>query len=108
MLNMSFDLKKSIEILERTPSVVAMMLADLSDDWIMQNEGPDTWSPYDIVGHYIHGEKTDWMPRLDIILSGHSNRRFEPFDRFAQYENSKGKTLKQLLEEFKTLRAVNL
>lgn len=104
----NFNLAESIEILECTPHVVAMFLSDLSESWITTNEGPDTWSPYDIVGYFIHGEKTDWMPRLKIILSDQKDKKFEPFDRFAQYENSKYKTLTQLLEEFKSLRAENL
>jgi uncharacterized damage-inducible protein DinB len=105
---MPFDLKKSIEILERTPAVVAGMLQGLSKEWTSRNEGGDTWSPYDIVGHLIHGEKTDWVPRLQIILSDSSDKRFQPFDRFAQARDSKDKTLSQLLEEFKSLREQNL
>jgi hypothetical protein len=103
-----FDLKKSMEILERTPAVLTAMLDGLSDDWITPNEGPDTWSPYDIVGHLIHGELTDWIPRMKIILSDSPDKRFTPFDRFAQYQNSKGKTLAQLLGTFASLRSRNL
>lgn len=105
---MEFNLNKSIEILSRTPFVIETLLDGLHDDWIKNNEGPDTWSPYDIVGHLIHGEKTDWMIRTNIILSKHSDKTFAPFDRFAQFENSKGKSLKQLLNEFKQLREENL
>ncbi|MDP4218499.1 MAG: DinB family protein [Bacteroidota bacterium] len=105
---MSFEIDKSVEILERTPAVLTAMLTGLSEDWIMNNEGPDTWSPYDIVGHLIHGEETDWIPRMKIILSDSPDKRFTPFDRFAQFTNSKGKTLSQLLETFTTLRAQNL
>ena len=65
---MFFDLNKSIEILERTPGVVTALLQGLSSEWLFSNEGTDTWSPYDIIGHYIEGEKTDWMPRMGIIL----------------------------------------
>lgn len=103
-----FNLHKSIEILERTPSVLETMLDGLSDEWLTQNEGPDTWSPYDIVGHYVHGEKTDWIPRFEIILSDAPDKGFVPFDRFAQFENSKGKSLRDLLMEFRELRAQNL
>lgn len=103
----NFDLSKSIEILERTPSVVSTMLEGLSDSWIFENEGTETWSPYDIVGHYIHGEMTDWIPRLEVILFN-QDKNFAPFDRFAQFENSKGKTLPQLLDQFKQLREENL
>jgi hypothetical protein len=104
---MEFNLNKSLEILEKTPQVLVLMLDELSDDWTTNNEGPDTWSPYDIVGHLIHGEKTDWIPRMDLILSDHIDKTFTPFDRFAQFEHSKGKTLKQLLYEFKALREDN-
>jgi DinB superfamily len=105
---MPFDLKQSIEILERTPRVVTDMLRGLSGDWVGKNEGPDTWSPYDIVGHFIHGEKTDWLARMHIILSDSGDKKFQPFDRFAQVRDSKGKTLSQLLDEFKSLREQNL
>lgn len=105
---MNFTLEKSIEILERTPHVLNTLLRDISYDWSSKNEGGDTWSPYDILGHLIHGEKTDWIPRLKIILSGKSERNFEPFDRFAQFEESKGKSLAALLEAFVTLRSQNI
>ena len=101
---MNFDLKKSIEILERTPAVLNAMLQHISADWTSNNEGPETWSVYDIIGHLIHGEQTDWMPRTEIILSESEDKAFVPFDRFAQFENSKGKTLQQLLDKFATLR----
>lgn len=105
---MKFNLTHSIEILERTPLVLEIMLKDLSDEWIKNNEGHETWSPYDVIGHLIHGDKTDWMERLELILSESQNKTFKPFDRFAQFENSKGKTLQQLLEEFKSLRQKNI
>jgi hypothetical protein len=105
---MRFDLHKSIEVLERTPLVVESMLKGLSEEWTTKNEGPDTWSPYDIVGHLVHGEKTDWMTRLEIILSDNTNKKFTPFDRFAQYRESKGKSLQMLMDEFKTLRKKNI
>ncbi len=105
---MKFDLDKAIEVLERTPLLLEALLKDLSNDWTMSNEGEETWSPYDIVGHLIHGEKTDWINRLEIILSKEGNKTFEPFDRFAQFEESKGKTIKQLLTEFKKNRNSNL
>ncbi len=101
---MNFKLVSAIEVLERTPVVVDEMLKNLSPDWVMNNEGPDTWSPYDVVGHLIHGEKTDWVPRIEIILSDIGDKKFEPFDRFAQFNESKGKSLQQLLDEFKELR----
>lgn len=105
---MVFSLGKSIEILERTPDVLNVMLQDLSIEWTSNNEGADTWSVYDIVGHLIHGELTDWIPRMEIILSDSANKKFELFDRFAQFENSKGKTLTQLLKEFQSLRKENM
>lgn len=105
---MEFNLSKSIEILSRTPLVIETLLENLHEDWIKNNEGPETWSPYDIVGHLIHGEKTDWMIRTEIILSNQSDKTFESFDRFAQFESSKGKSLKQLLREFKLLREKNI
>jgi len=105
---MNFSLAKSIEILERTPDVLIAMLQDISPEWTSQNEGGDSWCAYDIVGHLIYGDKTDWMPRLAIILSDHPDKTFEPFDRFAQFKESKGRSLSQLLEEFKKLRKKNI
>jgi hypothetical protein len=106
--NMQFNLEKSYEILERTPAVLNELLSTLSDDWIMPNEGPDTFSPYDVLGHLIHGEKTDWTERIKIILEFGNTKAFEMYDRFAQYNNSKGKLIQQLLEEFKLLRKENI
>lgn len=105
---MIFTIAQSTEILERTPGVLIAMLEGVSDAWTTANEGGDTWSAYDIVGHLIHGEKTDWMPRAAIILSDRPDKTFEPFDRFAQFEASRGKSLSQLLEEFRILRAENV
>jgi len=105
---MNFSLARSIEMLERTPDTLIALLQNVSDDWTSPNEGGVTWSVYDIVGHLIEGEKTDWIPRMELILSGNRDKTFAPFDRFAQQEHSKGKTLKQLLDEFKRLRTNNL
>ncbi|MDC8105422.1 DinB family protein [Chryseobacterium sp. PTM-20240506] len=105
---MSFNLDKATEILERTPDVLTSLLEGLSDEWIYTNEGEETWSPFDIIGHLIHGEKTDWMIRAEITLSDGPEKTFTPFDRFAQFEESKGKTLSQLLTEFRDLRKKNL
>lgn len=105
---MLFTLTQSTEILERTPGVLEAMLQGISGAWTTANEGGDTWSAYDIVGHLIHGEKTDWIPRAAIILSERADKTFEPFDRFAQFEASWGKSLSQLLEEFRALREKNL
>lgn len=105
---MEFEIKKAKEILERTPVVLNNLLAGLSEEWTHQNEGPETWSPYDVIGHLIHGENTDWIPRAQLILSENTNKDFIPFDRFAQFENSKGKSLSDLLSEFTNLRKRNI
>jgi uncharacterized damage-inducible protein DinB len=105
---MEFDLNKALEVLDKTPAVLETMLQSLSDEWVYKNEGEQTWSPYDVVGHLIHGEKTDWIPRMEIILSQQAGSKFEPFDRFAQFKDSEGKTLRHLLDEFKDLRKNNL
>ena len=105
---MKFSLDKAYEILERTPSVLRILLAGLNGDWIMNNEGHDTFSPYDVVGHLIHGEKTDWRDRTIMILKHGTDKSFVPFDRFAQFEASKGKSLTVLLDEFEKIRATNL
>jgi hypothetical protein len=105
---MKFDLNQAISLLERTPSVLRNWLHDLPEGWTQQNEGPDTWSPFDIMGHYIHGEKTDWIPRAKIILSDSEEKTFEPFDRFAQENESKDKNINDLLKEFEVLRKNNL
>ncbi len=105
---MTFDLHQSIDLLSRTPSVLKSLLRDLPREWLQNNEGKDTWSPYDIVGHLIHGEKTDWMPRAKLILSDSQDKTFEPFDRFAQLTENQEKPIEELLDEFKQLRAGNL
>jgi len=105
---MSFSIEKSIEILERTPEVLETMLGNVSAEWTENNEGGETWSVFDVLGHLVHGEKTDWLPRMEIILSDAPDKTFKPFDRFAQFEESKGKTLAQLLDEFKELRKKNI
>jgi hypothetical protein len=105
---MEFDLTKGIAVLERTPAAMRALLAGLPDAWTTGNEGPETWSPYDIMGHLIHGERTDWIPRARIILDQGANRRFTPFDRFAQFRESQGRSLSELLDEFDRLRADNL
>ena len=105
---MQFDIQRSMEILERTPAVLNELLTGLDDEWIMNNEGPETFSPYDVIGHLIHGEKTDWTARTKMILESGNSKTFVPWDRFAQFENSKGKTMQQLLNEFALLRKENL
>lgn len=105
---MSFDLEAGLEVLERTPAVLDTMLRGLDETWLVATEGPETWSPFDIVGHLIHGEKTDWMGRARRILEHGADKPFEPFDRFAQFEDSRGKSIADLLDEFAHLRAENL
>src|SRR5918993_229271 len=96
---MDFDLTAGIAVLERTPATLRAMLAGLPPAWIDATEGPETWSPYVIVGHLIHGERTDWIPRAQIILAQGTDRRFTPYDRFAQFRDSEGKSLEGLLDE---------
>lgn len=105
---MKFDVNQSCDILQRTPAVLRTLLTGLSDEWTANNEGPDTFSPYDVVGHLIHGEKTDWRDRATMILEQGTSKSFVPFDRFAQYEESKGKSLAALLDEFESLREQNI
>ena len=104
---MQFNIEQAIEILSQTPATLRAMLSSLSDDWTGGGT-EDNWSPYDIVGHLIHGEITDWVPRARIILEHGASRPFTPFDRWAQFENSRDKTLAQLLDEFETLRKENI
>ena len=103
-----FDLQSGTAVLERTPVTLREMLVGLPAQWIDADEGPETWSPYVIVGHLVHGERTDWIPRARIILAQGANRRFEPFDRLAQFRESQGKSLAQLLDEFSDRRRENL
>lgn len=104
----SFTLESAIAVLERTPAVFRALLQGLPEEWTMTNEGPDTFSPFDVLGHLIHGERADWIARARIILAQGENRRFEPFDRFAHVRASEGRTVTQLLDEFAMLRARNL
>lgn len=105
---MKFDPKNSIQILERTPDVLQSLLSELPEDLTNANEGNETWSPYDIVGHLIHGEKTDWIDRVKIVLSENSDKNFSPFDRTAYFSESKNKSINDLLSEFKNLRLNNI
>jgi len=103
-----FELNKSIEVLERTPTVLESLLIGVSDDWIMNNEGGDSWSPHEVVGHLIHNELTDWMPRIKIIFSDRVDKTFEPFDRFAHLNKSQEKSIGELIAAFKDLRIQSL
>jgi hypothetical protein len=105
---MKFEIEHAIEILSTTPLVLKSLLGNLSDDWTQTEENREDWSPFDIVGHYIHAEETDWIPRAEIILGQRENKMFEPFDRFAMFEKSKGKTLGELLETFAERRRQSL
>ena len=95
-------------ILARTPATLDALLRGLPDGWIHAHEGGETWSPFDVIGHLIHGEQTDWVPRCRIILEHGEARAFDKFDRFAQFELAKGRTLDSLLDEFATLRRTSL
>lgn len=105
---MEFKLNEALEVLERTPATVRALLVDVSRRWERGTEGPDTFSPFDNVGHLVDGEETDWMVRARIILAQGQNRRFEPYDRFRHKIRSANRTLDELLEEFAQLRAENL
>ena len=96
------------QILRRTPATLSALLRELPAAWTVPNEGPDTFSAYDNVGHLVHGERTDWIPRARLILTEGPSRTFEPYDRYAQYHESAGKSLAQLLDEFAALRDANL
>lgn len=105
---MQFDLDQALAVLSRTPAALKALLLDLPREWTRNNEGSETWSPYDVVGHLIHGEQVDWIPRARIILEHGEARPFDPFDRWAQFTESQGKTLAELLDEFAALREQNL
>jgi len=105
---MEHNLSDTVSLLARTPAAFDALLRDLPETWTFQNEGQDTWSPFDIVGHLIHGERTDWMPRAKLILQFGETRTFESFDRLGHQRESKGKSLAQLLDEFARLRSQNL
>ena len=105
---MTFDLAGSVEVLRRTPATLDALLGGLDDAWTRATEGPETFSPFDVVGHLIDGEETDWIARARIILAQGPDLTFEPYDRFRHYTRNRGRTLASLLEEFARLRAANL
>lgn len=105
---MEFQLDQATEILRRTPATLNSLLHQLPNEWALSNEGPDSWSPFDVIGHLIHGEESDWIPRAKIILGYGEDRPFAPFDRFAMFERSRGKSLSDLLTTFERLRAESL
>jgi len=105
---MEFELSDAIDVLRRTPAVVRLLLADISDGWLRGTEGPDTWSPFDVIGHLIDGEETDWIPRARIILTRGQNPAFVPFDRFRHLGLNRSAEPATLLDRFASLRAENV
>lgn len=105
---MDYRLEDAIPVLARTPEALRGLLLGLPDVWITSNEGADSWSPFDVVGHLVHLEKGDWLNRIRIVLEDGTARPFPTVDRFAMFEASKGKSIAQLLDEFATLRRDNL
>jgi hypothetical protein len=105
---MEFKMERSLEVLERTPAILQAMLGGVSDFWVMQNYGDATFSPFDVVGHLIHAERTNWMTRARMILDAGESKAFPPFDRYAMYSASKGKLIAELLDTFAAQRAANL
>jgi hypothetical protein len=105
---MTPSLDATLSLLARTPATLNALLRDLPNEWTFQNEGGDTWTAFDVVGHLIHGERTDWIPRTKRILEFGEAKTFEPFDRLAQERESQGKMLPELLDEFARIRAQNI
>ncbi len=105
---MEFNLEKTVEIIERTPKVLYALLQGISDDWIYNNEGENTWSVFDVVGHLIVCEKTNFITRTEIILSDSENKTIAPIDMSAQFEWNKGKSITDLLKEFEIIRKENI
>lgn len=105
---MPHNLQDTIALLSRTPATLNALLRDLPEAWTLCNEGESTWTAFDVIGHLVSGERTDWMPRVRMILEHGETRTFVPFDRWAQERESQGKSLPQLLDEFANLRSKNL
>jgi DinB family protein len=105
---MEQNLQQTIALLARTPGTLDALLRELPESWTHRNEGGDSWTAYDVVGHLVHAERTDWMPRARMVLQFGETRTFEKFDRLGQVRASEGKTLGQLLDEFARVRAENL
>jgi len=102
------DLENTIALLTRTPATLDALLRDLPEAWTLRNEGQNTWSALDVVAHLIHGERTDWMPRVKMVLESGETRTFEPFDMLGGLRESQGKSLSELLDEFARLRSENM
>ncbi len=105
---MEFNLDDTMALLARTPAMLDALLRGLPEAWTHHNEGGDTWSAFDVVGHLIHGERADWIPRARRILEHGESKAFDPFDRLAQQRDSQGKSLENLLDEFARARAESL
>jgi hypothetical protein len=105
---MEHSLENTLALLARTPPALDALLRDLPETWTLRNEGENSRCAFDVVGHLIHGERTDWMPRAKMVLRFGETQSFEPFDRWAQARESQGKSLEQLLDEFARLRSENL
>ncbi|OYV72253.1 MAG: hypothetical protein B7Z72_05165 [Gemmatimonadetes bacterium 21-71-4] len=105
---MEFDLERSVEVLDRTPATLQALLGGIGEPWVRGSEGPETFSPFDVVGHLIDGEETDWIARARMILARGADPSFAPYDRFRHRARNVGRTLDSLLEEFARLRAANL
>ncbi|MGC1661349.1 MAG: DinB family protein, partial [Candidatus Acidiferrales bacterium] len=105
---MTQNLQQTMALLARIPAVLNALLRDLPEAWTLRNEGENTWSAFDVVGHLIHGERTDWMPRARMVLQFGESQAFEPFDRWGQEREIQGRSLEQLLDDFSRLRSENL
>jgi len=105
---MQFKLSEATQILQRTPATLTAIVAGIPEAWLKATEGGGTWSCYDVVGHLIHGELTDWVPRVRIILQHGESRAFEPFDRFAQFREDQTRPIGALLDQFAFLRSENI
>ena len=102
---MEFNVEKAVEVLRSTPGTVKAMVGGLSEDWTSSSGDRDDWGVFDVVGHLVHADETDWIPRAEVILARGEDRNFPPFDRFGQFEKAEGKTLGELLDEFERVRA---
>jgi hypothetical protein len=105
---MNFDLDLAVSVLSRTPATLDAWLRDQPEEWTHRNEGPDTWSPFDVVGHLVQGERADWIPRARILLEHGEAQPFKHFDREAMFRAARGKTINQVLDEFAEARARSL
>jgi hypothetical protein len=105
---MEFRFDDALPMLRRTPATLRALLVDLPDTWIAGGEGPGTWTPFDVIGHLVHAERADWLPRVEHILAHGEALPFPPFDREAMFSRSKDRSLGELLDEFGQLRVVSL